>query len=255
MVAQPFTPADRRRLIERTEELLSRKKLAAMIERHRNHRTANPHRLIELHLRMARAEERAGDPVADNDSLVAATEIAGVLDELDKWRNDPVWPEYQRALNESREYVHTATALCLGNALRIHHPATEMVPSKGPEATPDLRMVVTADCSLAIEVKAPTNVGSRPHAMTASEAHTAVERDGSDTNLMAIVIANLFVAVGDPAGAGSGEIGFGQKTRIRSNRLYAGPIEFVGDWSNKWKLVPRDRARRRPIYVVRRRSI
>jgi hypothetical protein len=157
-------------------------------------------------------------------------------------------------------------------------------------------MVVTAQISLAIEVKAPTNVGSRPHAMTTSEAHTAVtkalkealkqlaggpgmlvvggfnidggtfdalgnaageivERDGSDSNLMAIVIANLFVAVGDPVGAGNGEIGFGQKTRIRSNRLYAGPIEFAGDWSYEWKLLPRDSIRRRPIYVVRRRLL
>lgn len=227
----PFTPADRRRLLERTEELLGRKKLAALIERHRNDRTENPHRLIELHLRLARAEEEAGDPMVDNDSLVAATEIAGVLDEFDKWRVDPVWPEYQRALNESREYVHMATALCFGNALRVHHPATELVPSKGSVATPDLRMVVTADSSLAIEVKAPTNVGSRPHAMTTSEAHSAVtkalkealkqlaggpgmlvvggfnidggtfdtlgnaagdivERDGSDSNLMAIAAAS-----------------------------------------------------------------
>lgn len=169
--------------------------------------------------------------MVDNDSLVAATEIAGVLDEFDKWRVDPVWPEYQRALNESREYVHMATALCFGNALRVHHPATELVPSKGSVATPDLRMVVTADSSLAIEVKAPTNVGSRPHAMTTSEAHSAVtkalkealkqlaggpgmlvvggfnidggtfdtlgnaagdivERDGSDSNLMAIAAAS-----------------------------------------------------------------
>jgi hypothetical protein len=40
MVAQPFTPADRRRLIERTAELLGRKKVAALIERHRNDRTS-----------------------------------------------------------------------------------------------------------------------------------------------------------------------------------------------------------------------
>ena len=96
------------------------------------------------------------------DSVVAAIGIAGVLDEFDKWRVDPVWPEYQHALNDSREYVRTATALCVGNALRVHHPATELVPSKGSVATRDLRMVVTAQSSLAIEVKAPTNVGSRP---------------------------------------------------------------------------------------------
>jgi hypothetical protein len=107
MAAQPFTPADRRQLIARTEALLGRKKLAALIERHQNDRTENPNRLIELHLRLARAEEEAADRIAHDDSLVAATEIAGVRDEFDKWRADPVWPEYQRALNESREYVHT----------------------------------------------------------------------------------------------------------------------------------------------------
>jgi hypothetical protein len=37
MLAKPFT--DRRRLIKRTEELLGRKKLVALIERHRNDRT------------------------------------------------------------------------------------------------------------------------------------------------------------------------------------------------------------------------
>jgi hypothetical protein len=56
-LVKPFTPADRRRLIERTEELLGRKKLAALIERQRNDRTENPHRLIELHLRLARTEK------------------------------------------------------------------------------------------------------------------------------------------------------------------------------------------------------
>ncbi len=65
MVAQPFTPADRRQLIARTEALLGRKKLAALIERHQNDRTENPHRLIELHLRLARAEEEAADRLAD----------------------------------------------------------------------------------------------------------------------------------------------------------------------------------------------
>jgi len=73
MAAPPFTPADRQRLIERTEELLGRKKLAPLIERHRNDRIENPHRLIELHLRLARAEEDAANPIADNDSIVAAT--------------------------------------------------------------------------------------------------------------------------------------------------------------------------------------
>ncbi len=191
--------------------------------------------------------------------------------------------------------MHTAGALCFGNALLVHHPATELVPTKGSQAAPDLRMAVTADSSLAVEVKAPTNVGSRSQAMTPLEARVGVakalkealkqlaggpgmlviggcnidiatfealcdaagdkvERDGSDSNLMAIVIANLLVAVGDHAlGLSGTEIGFGLKTRIRSNQLYAGPIEFVGDWSGKWQLLPKRASSRKTIYVSRRR--
>lgn len=77
-----------------------------------------------------------------------------------------------------------------------------------------------------------------------------VERDGSDSNLMAIVIANLLVAVGDHAlGLSGTEIGFGLKTRIRSNWLYAGPIEFVGEWNGNWQLVPRRASSRKTIYL------
>lgn len=241
--------------------------------------------------------------MAETASLVAGTEIAGVLDELDKWRRDPVWPEYQHGLNEAREYVHTATTLCFANALRTRHAATELVASGGSAQsarrveTPDLRMVVNADTSLAVEVKTPTNVGSRSQSMTPSGAATAirkalkealrqiaggpgmlvvggfnidagtfnalgdaageiVERDGSESNLMAIVVANFMVGVGDPElGLGASEIGFGQKTRMRSNRLYAGPIEFVGEWKGTWELVTRNASRPKPIYVVRRRLV
>lgn len=134
VVANPFTGPERRRLIERTEELLGRR-LAGLIEKHRNDQHEYPHRLIELHLRLLRAEDNADDPMADNTSLVAGTEIAGVLDQLDKWRADPVWSEYQRGLSEAREYVHTAPTMCFANALRTRHPATELVPSGGSAQT------------------------------------------------------------------------------------------------------------------------
>jgi hypothetical protein len=169
--------------------------------------------------------------------------------------------------------------------------------TKSRKETPDLRMVVAAGTSLAVEVKTPTNVGSRSHAMTPSEAAKAVrkalkearrqlaggpgmlvvggfnidtgtfttlgdaagdivERDGSESNLMAIVIANFAVAVGEPElGLGAFEIGFGQKTRMRTNRLYAGPIEFVGEWNGEWELVRRNASRLKTIYVVRRRLV
>ncbi len=239
----------------------------------------------------------------NTNSLVAGTEIAGVLDELNGWRDDPVWPEFQRGLNEAREYVHTATTLCFANALRTRHPATELVASGGSaqtgsrKETPDLRMVVNADTSLAVEVKTPPNVGSRSQSMSPREAATTVrkrlkeafrqlaggpgmlvvggfnidvgtfiaqgdaagdivESDGSESNLIAIVITNFTVAVGDPElGLGAWEIGFGQKTRMRSNRLYAGPIEFVGEWNGKWELVTRNAYRPKPIYVVRGRLV
>ena len=51
-------------------------------------------------------------------------------------------------------------------------------------------------------------------------AGNIVECDGSESNLIAIVVANFMVGVGDPElGLGASEIGFGQKTRMRSNRL------------------------------------
>ncbi len=299
MAAAPaFTPAERRRLIERTEKLLGRKKLAALLERHVNDPGPYRHRLIDLHLRLRRAEDAAGNYFADDDSLLAATEVAGILDELEPWMTDAVWPEYRHALNEARDYAHTAVALCFANAVRINHPATELVPAGGGSrtATPDLRMVVTPDSALAVEVKAPTTVGSRQVSLTYGQAHIVVtkalkeslkqlrgqpgllvvgnfnidvhsfdalgdaagaiaERDGSDSNLMAVVIANLYVGVGSSVGAGRREIGFALKTRIRSNRQYSGPIAFEGDWDGRWQLLPRETLRTRPIYVVRHRVI
>lgn len=297
-MALRFTPEERRRLIVRTEALLGRKKLANLIERHRNDPGPYPHRLIEQHLRMLRAEDDAGNLIADDDSLIAATEVRGILDELEPWMNDPVWPEYRRALNDARDYAHTAVALCFANAVRTNHPVTELVPAgiAGRKATPDLRMVVTPELALAVEVKAPTTIGSRAESLSYGAAYTVltkalkeavkqlagspgllvvgnfninsgtfgalgdaagaiVERDGSHTNLMAVVIAELYVAVGASVGAGSREIGFGLKTRIRSNRLYAGPIAFDGEWEGTWRLLPKDAARKRDIYVVRRRLL
>jgi hypothetical protein len=86
-------------------------------------------------------------------------------------------------------------------------------------------------------------------------AGAIVERDGSDSNLMAIVIANLFVGVGDSVRAGGREIGFALKTRIRTNRLYGGPIAFEGEWEGRWRLLPRKAVSKRTIYLVRRQLI
>lgn len=177
-MAPKFTTDERRRLIRRSENLLGRTKLAALIERHRNDPGPHPHRLIDQHLRLRRPEDDAGNYIADDDSLVAATEVAGILDELEPWTNDPVWPEYRRALNEARDYSHMAAALCFANAVRMNHAATELVPAghDGRKATPDLRMVVTPDLALAVEVKAPTSIGSRSLSTTTNEASTVVTR-------------------------------------------------------------------------------
>ncbi len=64
VVAASFTGSERRRLIERTEDLLGRK-LTGLIENHRNDQHEYPHRLIELHLRLLRAEDNPADPLAE----------------------------------------------------------------------------------------------------------------------------------------------------------------------------------------------
>src|SRR6266566_288424 len=171
-MAPKLTPYERRRLIARTEKLLGRTKLAALIERHRNDAGLYPHRLIDQHVRIRRAEDDAGNYIADDDSLVAATEVAGILDQLEPWMTNPVWPEYRRALNEARDYAHTAVALCFANAVRINHAATDLVSAgrDGRKRMPDLRMVVTPDVALAVEVKAPTTIAARSLSTTSSEA-------------------------------------------------------------------------------------
>jgi len=55
-------------------------------------------------------------------------------------------------------------------------PSGGSAQTKSRKETPDLRKVVAAGTSLAVKVKTPTNVGSGSHAMTASEAATAVSK-------------------------------------------------------------------------------
>jgi hypothetical protein len=75
------------------------------------------------------------------------------------------------------------TTLSVASALKEHHPRTELVASSTPGPSPDIRMVVSEEDYLAVEVKTSQSLGPRPQAMSASEASAFVEnaiRDASN---------------------------------------------------------------------------
>ena len=180
MITHSYTSEELRSLIARAETLLGQN-LDNLIQKHVNSRglptpQQNSHRLIEQLLLLRHAAANPDDALAVGIAAVAGAEVGGILDVFEEWRNDPVWPEFQRALNSPEEYLHAVTTLSVASALRLHHPGTQLVASGGPTQSADLRMVVTDEHSLAVEVKTSPDFGSRGRGMTQSEAFVAIER-------------------------------------------------------------------------------
>jgi hypothetical protein len=134
-----------------------------------------PHRLIELLLRLRNAAENPEDHLAESAAAVAIAEVGGILEIFEHWRGDPNWLEYQQAVQDPRSYLHAVTTLSVAMALKEHHHATELVPSSTPGPSPDIRMAVTENEDLAVEVKTSAELAQRGRAMSESEAAKFVE--------------------------------------------------------------------------------
>jgi hypothetical protein len=119
---------------------------------------------------MRRAAENPGNLLADDAAAVAAAEVSGLVQTFDGWRDDPVWPEFQRAFPDPRNFVHAVVTLSMASALRERHQRTELVASGVQGGSADLRMVVTEHDWLEVEVKSSRALSNRSTAMPSSEA-------------------------------------------------------------------------------------
>jgi hypothetical protein len=275
-----YTPEERRKLIARTEDLLGWK-LNRILERHLSSPRENPNRLLELLLRLRRAEANPDNLIADDVATIAGSEVGGILDAFEQWQDDPAWPEFKRALHSAEEYLHAATSLCFASALLEHHQATELVPSggsaqqlRGSTPSADIRMVVTARHSVFVEVKTVPQLGFRRESLTGQPARATI------TNALRAAITQFqgqpaMLVIGgfgvdsttfDEMGNAAGEVvmrpdhpnlmaivisdlspvagktvDMAHKTRIRSNARYSGPVRLVGEWAGEWQLREADK--------------
>ena len=221
MIDHHYSTDELRAVIRETENLVGAS-LKDLIRRHElgvASSTPPPrqNRLLTLLLTLLRAEEAPHDALAESAAFVSAVELKGVLRTFDQWRRDPAWPEFQAAIQDSRNYLHAVTTLTVASALKQHHPGTKLVGSSRPGRSPDLRMVVTDQHNLAVEVKTSLSLGQRTSAMSRAGAMALVENSikGASTGFKGqlasgspgvLVIggfhidADTFKALGDAAG-------------------------------------------------------
>ena len=125
---------------------------------------------MELLLRLRRAADHPNDGLAEIAAAVSIAEVGGILEIFEAWRSDPAWPEFQQVVQDPHNYLHAVTTLRVASALKQHHPKTELVASSTPGPSADLRMVVSDEHGLAVEVKTSLSLGQRSWSMSASEA-------------------------------------------------------------------------------------
>lgn len=169
-----LTPEQLRDVISRAEALIG-DTLDDLVQRYQLGATSKTppryqHRLIELLLRMRKAADSPDDGLAESTAALAAAEVSGILQTFEDWQSDPAWPEFQQAARDPRTYLHAVTTLTVATALRQHHPGTVLVASSSPGRSPDLRMVVTDEHDLAVEMKTSLSLGQRAKPMRLDEA-------------------------------------------------------------------------------------
>ncbi len=178
-MANLYTPEELLAVIARAEALLG-DSLDGLVQSYQLG-AASPtpprhqHRLVEQLLRLRRSAENPDDALAANVAAVTIVEVSSVLDTMEPWQGDACWPEFQSALKDPRSYLHTVTTLAVATSLRQKHPQTELVASSTPGRSPDLRMVVSDEHELAVEVKTSLELAGRSKAMPESEALKFIE--------------------------------------------------------------------------------
>ncbi len=180
MIARPFSIDELNRVIDSTEALVG-EPLGALIESWKRGAISltpprHQHRLIELLQRLRYAVNHADDPLAVDAAAVAIAEVDGIVSLFGQFRSDPIWPEFQDALKDARSYLHAVVVLNMVSALRECHPDTRFVASGVPNGSADLRMVVTTDDSMDVEVKTSLDLTNRQAAMSQAEAVRFVRR-------------------------------------------------------------------------------
>jgi len=216
-----YTADELRSVISQAEDLIGNR-LEDLVRRYQLGATSvtpprHQNRLVQLLLRLQRAADRPNDGLAESAAVLAIVEVSGILETLERWRSDPVWPEFQAAIQDPRDYLHAVTTLTVASALKERHPGTLLVASGSAGRSPDLRMVVTDQHNLAVEVKSSLSLGQRASPMHLTEAVELVEKSikGASTGFRGqlatgtpgvLVIggfnidAGTFAALGDAAG-------------------------------------------------------
>lgn len=174
VIARPYSADELRAVIAEAEALLG-ESLDDLLQSWKLGRSSTtppryPHRFLDLLQRMRRASEHPGNLIADDAAAVAAAEVSGLMQTFDSWRDDPVWPEFQSAFQDPRNFLHAVVTLSMASALRERHQRTELVASGVQGGSADLRMVVTEHDWLEVEVKTSLALSNRRTAMEFSEA-------------------------------------------------------------------------------------
>lgn len=178
MIDRRYTPDELRAVISEAEALIG-SRLDDLVKRYeRSISSATPPKvhnpLIERLVLLRRAADEPNNEPVQNAALVAIAGVGAMLQIFREWRTDAAWPEFQTAIANPESYLHAVVTLSVGSALKEHHPDIELVPSNTPGSSPDLRMVVSKDAHVAIEVKTSIGLSNRAEPMTPREAYEHV---------------------------------------------------------------------------------
>lgn len=115
----------------------------------------NRHRLMALITEILKCAETFGNSNPKINST-AVGEFIMALGLFKRWKNDPIWPQLLPSLRNPTDYPHAIIALVVASHLNdIGNGAGFIATSQQRKRNPDIRIVVSALKSAALEVKAP----------------------------------------------------------------------------------------------------
>ncbi len=115
----------------------------------------NRHRLMALATEILQCAESFGNSNPRINST-AVGEFNMAVDLFKRWKNDPIWPQLLSSLRNPTDYPHAIIALVVASHLNdIGNGAGFIATSQQGKRNADIRIVVSALKSAALEVKAP----------------------------------------------------------------------------------------------------
>jgi hypothetical protein len=108
---------------------------------------------------LAAASFRADNPAVDP---VATAELHGMVEQLERWKSHPSWPNFVASLKSPQDFPHVLITLAAASFLTDAGNGVELVVAAGQTRSPDLRLHLGARNAVSTEVKVPRSLHRPP---------------------------------------------------------------------------------------------